>query len=634
MNSGSQRSKNNKEFKESTPSKEANKSKEQKKKAGKESGSVKKQRVFINRGATSNTPTCNIKLLQQPQISQMPPQQQANYFGPQIPSDKNDQIRVCFHIELAHWFYLDIYCPDNAEPPAENCKKVGFHQFVRQVFYKCDYLDKWRTSIDMIIDAFRQYKSSVPTYGVIMLDPTLNYVLLVQGYYASTNSWGFPKGKINEGELPVECAVREAFEEVGFDSKEYLLDKVRPLQSFVGETLVRLYIATDVPMDFHFKPHLRKEIRKISWFSVWDLPKSRNDDTGLSQLGLYSNNFYSVLPFINGICEFISRERAVLKPKCSILKHEGKSENSAFQPVIPKGLLNFIFQISLIFLASSDQKLSVISPNPSSQNIHQTTSQPSTSKQFDLNNLFKPLKIEPDNPPPPTPSAQQSFTGQSFLEQFMKGGGVAGQEISNFLGIVTDNPQGLWLKFIETNLFLVPRNPAGVIGAESRNRHKEIKQPKPLHPSNLMLNVYEAPPEQFTPQQEQQSLIPSLFSHSESPQKKCFSTTSTLLSMETPKKGKTFRNDKPMPLKMVDTSKSVLKDDIPTPTSTTIAGSETSGNEIVNMLRSSIGKKETKKVITAELVPMQVQLCEAWKKFKFDQSLHQKLGELKCRQKV
>nr|CAD2167092.1 unnamed protein product [Meloidogyne enterolobii] len=584
MNSGSQRSKN-KEFKESTPSKEANKSKEQKKKAGKESGSVRKQRVFINRGGTTNTPTCNIKLLQQPQMSQMTPQQQSNYFGPQIPSDVMENILFrkmtkfvfVFILSLPIGFYLDIYCPDNAEPPAENCKKVGFHQFVRQVFYKCDYLDKWRSSIDMIIDAFRQYKSSVPTY--------------VQGYYASTNSWGFRKERSMKGN----CQLNVLF--------------VKPLKKLVliqkNTFWTKLYIATDVPMDFHFKPHLRKEIRKISWFSVWDLPKSRNDDTGLSQLGLYSNNFYSVLPFINGICEFISRERAVLKPKCSILKHEGKSENSAFQPVIPK--------------ASSDQKLSVISPNLSTQNLHQTTSQPSTSKQFDLNNLFKPLKIEPDNPPPPTPSsAQQSFTGQTFLEQFMKGGG-AGQEISNFLGIVTDNPQ-------------VPRNPAGVIGAESRNRHKEIKQPKPLHPSNLMLNVYEAPPEQFTPQQEQQNLIPSLFSHSESPQKKCFSTT-TLLSMETPKKGKTFRNDKPMPLKMVDTSKSIMKDDIPTPTST-IAGSETSGNEIVNMLRSSIGKKETKKVITSELVPMQVQLCEAWKKFKFDQSLHQKLGELKCRQKV
>nr|CAD2189870.1 unnamed protein product [Meloidogyne enterolobii] len=194
---------------------------------------------------------------------------------------KNDQIRVCFHIELAHWFYLDIYCPDNAEPPAENCKKVGFHQFVRQVFYKCDYLDKWRTSIDMIIDAFRQYKSSVPTYGVIMLDPTLNYVLLVQGYYASTNSWGFRKERSMKENCQLNVLFVKPLKKSVLNSKEYLLDKVRPLQSFVGETLVRLYIATDVPMDFHFKPHLRKEIRKISWFSVWDLPKSRNDDTGI-----------------------------------------------------------------------------------------------------------------------------------------------------------------------------------------------------------------------------------------------------------------------------------------------------------------------------------------------------------------
>lgn len=109
-----------------------------------------------------------------------------------------------------------------------------------------------------------------------MLDPTLNYVLLVQGYFASKNSWGFPKGKvttktfkqnlkfnfqINEGELPVECAIREAFEEVGFDSKENISNKIRPLQSFIGETLVCLYLATDVPMDFAFKPHLRNEIR-------------------------------------------------------------------------------------------------------------------------------------------------------------------------------------------------------------------------------------------------------------------------------------------------------------------------------------------------------------------------------------
>ena len=65
---------------------------------------------------------------------------------------------------------------------------------------------------------------------------------------------------------------------------------------------------------------------------------------------------------------------------------------------------------------------------------------------------------------------------------------------------------------------------------------------------------------------------------------------------------------------MVNTSKSTNKNDMPT---TTITENETTGNEIVNMLRSSIGKKEQKKeIIVSELVPIQVKLCEAWKKFK------------------
>ena len=32
--------------------------------------------------------------------------------------------------------------------------------------------------------------------------------LLVQGFWAKA-SWGFPKGKVNEGEEPCQCAIRE-----------------------------------------------------------------------------------------------------------------------------------------------------------------------------------------------------------------------------------------------------------------------------------------------------------------------------------------------------------------------------------------------------------------------------------------
>ena len=41
-------------------------------------------------------------------------------------------------------------------------------------------------------------------------------MLLVQGFW-SKNSWGLPKGKVNEGEDPARCAAREVLEETGFD---------------------------------------------------------------------------------------------------------------------------------------------------------------------------------------------------------------------------------------------------------------------------------------------------------------------------------------------------------------------------------------------------------------------------------
>lgn len=40
--------------------------------------------------------------------------------------------------------------------------------------------------------------------------------ILVQSFFAK-NSWSFPKGKVNENEDPVKCAIREVYEETGFD---------------------------------------------------------------------------------------------------------------------------------------------------------------------------------------------------------------------------------------------------------------------------------------------------------------------------------------------------------------------------------------------------------------------------------
>jgi mRNA-decapping enzyme subunit 2 len=61
-----------------------------------------------------------------------------------------------------------------------------------------------------VIVKWREYKLAVPTCGAILLDETLNNVLLVQGF--GGKSWGFPKGKINENEAFVNCATREVIQ--------------------------------------------------------------------------------------------------------------------------------------------------------------------------------------------------------------------------------------------------------------------------------------------------------------------------------------------------------------------------------------------------------------------------------------
>ena len=72
--------------------------------------------------------------------------------------------------------------------------------------------------------------------------------------------------QVNENEDPRDCAAREVYEETGFDFKQHRMGKEgkeHKLQKFIGDTMVRLYVITDVPDDFKFSPRTRNEIRLV-----------------------------------------------------------------------------------------------------------------------------------------------------------------------------------------------------------------------------------------------------------------------------------------------------------------------------------------------------------------------------------
>lgn len=81
----------------------------------------------------------------------------------------------------------------------------------------------------------------------------------MQGYPSGT-SWGFPKGKLEEGEADIDAAVREVYEEIGFDIRQLIVES-QYLDASVKDSHARMYIIPGVPEGTEFQPKTRNEIR-------------------------------------------------------------------------------------------------------------------------------------------------------------------------------------------------------------------------------------------------------------------------------------------------------------------------------------------------------------------------------------
>ncbi|KAF9163821.1 mRNA-decapping enzyme subunit 2 [Mortierella sp. AD011] len=221
--------------------------------------------------------------------------------------------RICFQIEQAHWFYEDFVREQNPALPSFNLKN-----FCAKFFQHCPLLHEWSNEHETAFANFMEYKIRVPVCGAIILNEAMDKCILVKGWTARSG-WGFPKGKINKDEPDTLCAVREVWEETGYD----VADRIRD-EDFVEQTIkdqrIRLYIIKGVPEDTVFEPQTRKEISKIEWHYIAELPASRpkpsdkgthsGKESGTERAsGKGSSRYYMVTPFVHKLKSWIVAQR-------------------------------------------------------------------------------------------------------------------------------------------------------------------------------------------------------------------------------------------------------------------------------------------------------------------------------------
>lgn len=231
--------------------------------------------------------------------------------------------RLFFAVESAHWFYDDFYRERDGRLP-----RLQLKSFARKLFDHTPLLQPYAEDFDQLFKQFRDYKQDVPTYGAAMLNAKLDKVLLVRGW-GSGAKWGFPKGKMGNSETELQAAVREVLEETGFDLSEYVDDNTYYVDSMLCGRFNRIYVVPNISEDAKFETQTRKEISKIDWVPLSDLPIFRKSkpkydaDDGPSPAKqkaaqkagekgggqIPHNKFVHVAPYTTRIRDWVKRER-------------------------------------------------------------------------------------------------------------------------------------------------------------------------------------------------------------------------------------------------------------------------------------------------------------------------------------
>ncbi|KAG0342599.1 mRNA-decapping enzyme subunit 2 [Podila horticola] len=397
--------------------------------------------------------------------------------------------RIFFQIEQAHWFYEDFIRERNPALPSFSLKK-----FSAKFFQHCPLLHEWSNEHETAFANFMEYKIRVPVCGAIILNESMDKCILVKGWVAKS-CWGFPKGKINQDEPDTLCAIREVWEETGFDISSRITDEDY-VELTKNDQRIRLYIVKGVPEDTVFETQTRKEISKIEWHRLVDLPatkpkpvdrghysgkESGSDRASNANAIKNFNRYYMVTPFVQKLKSWIAMQRKIAKRKTS---------NIPIAPMVDRSSLPVISSST----ASRDSHLlkSMLgigaAPSPSTPQPHDYLGTPPTGSHPSSESLKVILGIQNINGTPATRSFSPSLRAASTSTPESSTTGNGSETLKALLGISSSADNTPLPQAFGTS----PALAHGLANHRTATHHWQDSSPSLLPPSP-MLNRHSMP---------------------------------------------------------------------------------------------------------------------------------------------
>lgn len=170
-------------------------------------------------------------------------------------------------LQDAFWHYLDDHFAKDS-----SLTSPSFHDFAVQLLH---YLPKRATlpGPRELVCLVESHLETAPLAGIAVLNPDMSKVVMVRGY-GSDGKWGFPKGKKEEGETDVQCAVREVKEETGLTLQQNILSKSFRMKGNIGKREFTLFVVVGIPETTALAPNTVKEISDVRFIPVRNLPFS------------------------------------------------------------------------------------------------------------------------------------------------------------------------------------------------------------------------------------------------------------------------------------------------------------------------------------------------------------------------